>query len=226
MENLVIDIYKRSPEELKKNSSGRLRKSGYIPGVVYGLKNEPLNIKVEAKKFKDLIKGKGASGYIFDLRLKDDEKAKKISVLLKDFQKEPISREFSHLDFIRIKMEQEVTITIPIILENEDKAIGVKEEGGVIQHNLKEVEISCLPRDIPENIVVDVANLKIGELMRVSDLVASENIKVLSNPEEVVVSLSYATELKEEEEEVAEEDVTEEEPEVIKKEKAEKEEKE
>lgn len=225
MENLVIDIYKRSPEELKKNSSGRLRKSGYIPGVIYGLKNEPLNIKIEAKKFKDLIKGKGTSGHIFDLHLKDDGKAKKISVLLKDFQKEPISREFSHLDFIRIKMEQEVTITVPILLENEDKAIGVKEEGGVIQHNLREVEISCLPRDIPENIVVDVISLKIGDLMRVSDLVTGEHIKVLSNPEEVIVSLSYATEFREEEE-AAEEGGAGEEPEVIKKEKAEKEEKE
>lgn len=225
MENLVIDVYKRSTEELKKNSSGRLRKSGFIPGVVYGLKNEPLNIKVEAKKFKDLLKGRGASGHIFDLHIKDTGKAKKISVLLKDFQKEPISREFSHLDFIRIKMEQEVTITVPILLENEDKAIGIKEEGGVLQHGLREIEISCLPKDIPEKIVVDVINLKIGDILRVSDLVVDENIKILSNPEEVIVSMSYATELKEEEKEVAE-GITEEEPEVIKKEKAEKEEKE
>lgn len=225
MENLVLDIYKRSPEELKKNSSGRLRKSGYIPGVVYGLKNEPLNIKVESKKFKDLVKGKGTSGHIFDLHLKDDGKSKKISVLLKDFQKEPISREYSHLDFIRIKMEQEVTITVPIILENEDKAIGVKEEGGVIQHSLREIMISCLPKDIPESIVVDVIDLKIGDIVRVSDLVVGENIKVLSIPEDVIVSLSYATEFKEEEE-VAAEGEAEEEPVVIKKEKAEKEEKE
>lgn len=226
MESLVIDVYKRNPEELKKNSAGRLRKSGFIPGVIYGLKTEPLNIKVEAKKFRDLIKGKGTSGHIFNLHLKENEKTKKVSVLLKDFQKEPISREFAHLDFIRIKMEQEVTITIPILLANEDTAIGVKEEGGVVQHVLKEAEISCLPKDIPESIIVDVSGMKIGDVLRISDLVVDEAIKVLSNPEEVVVAMSYASEFKEEE--VTEEEAAagEEEPEVIKKEKAEKEEKE
>jgi large subunit ribosomal protein L25 len=223
MENLVVDVYKRSPEELKKNSSRRLRKSGYIPAVVYGLKSEPLNIKIEAKKFKDLVKGKGISGHIFDLNVKDIEKVKKISALIKDFQKEPISREYSHLDFIRIKMEQEVTITVPILLLNEEKAIGVKEEGGVVQHTLREVEISCLPKDIPEHIIVDVNNLKIGDLIRVSDLEVGGKIKILSNPEEIIVSVSYATEFKEEVEEVVEE-TAKEEPEVIKKERTEKEE--
>jgi len=121
-------------------------------------------------------------------------------------------------------MEQEVTITVPILLINEEKAIGVKEEGGVIQHTLREVEISCLPKDIPEHITVDVINLKIGDLVRVSDLKVGENIKILSNPEEIIVTMSYATELKEEVVEEVVEETTKEEPEVIKKERIEKEE--
>ena len=75
MENLVLDVYKRNPDELKKCFQ-RLRKSGFIPAVIYGLKTEPINIKIETKAFKDSIKGKALSGHIFDLHLKDDGKIK------------------------------------------------------------------------------------------------------------------------------------------------------
>jgi len=218
MENLALNVYKRNPDELKKNASRRLRKSGFIPAVIYGLKIEPINIKLESKAFKDLVKGKALSGHIFDLHLKDDGKVKKVAALLKDLQKEPISREFSHIDFQRIKMEEEVNITVPIMILNEETAIGIKEEGGVLQHGLREIEISCLPKDIPEHIEIDVSNLRMGDVVKVSDIKIGENIKILSVADEMIVSLIRASELKEE---LITPEVAEAEPDVIKKEKVE-----
>jgi large subunit ribosomal protein L25 len=219
MENLLLEIAKRSPEEHKNNASGRLRKTGFIPGVLYGLKSEPLSIKVDLKNFKDLIKGKGISGHIFDLKLDEEGKSKKIAALIKEFQIEPLSREYSHIDFIRIEMKHEVTISIPILVLNEEKAFGIKEEGGVLQHGIREIEISCLPKDIPANISIDVTELKIGEIVKIADISVPENVKVLSDPEETILTIIHASHLVVEEEAVAE--TTEEEPVVIKKEKAE-----
>ncbi|MHB1347168.1 MAG: 50S ribosomal protein L25 [Candidatus Humimicrobiaceae bacterium] len=219
MENLLIEIAKRSAEEHKNNASGRLRKNGFIPGVLYGLKSEPLSIKVDLKDFKDLIKGKGISGHIFDLKLTEEGKSKKIAALIKDFQIEPLSREYSHIDFMRIEMKHEVTISIPILVLNEEKAFGIKEEGGVLQHGIREVEISCLPKDIPANISIDVTELKIGEIVKIADINVPENVKILSDPEETILTIIHASHLKVEEEAVVE--TAEPEPEVIKKEKTE-----
>ena len=218
MESFVLEITERSGEELKKNSSGRLRKQGFIPAVLYGLKSEPLNIKVSKQSFKDLIKGKNLSGHIFDLHLKDGGKTKKIPALVKESQREPLSREFYHIDFMRIKMEQEVTISVPILILNEEKAIGIKEEGGVLQHGIREIEISCLPKDIIENIELDISDLKLNEALKISDLKIPEHIKILNDPEEMILTISYASMLKEEE---AAAEPSEAEPEVIKKEKSE-----
>jgi large subunit ribosomal protein L25 len=221
MENLFIEAVPRKEEELKKNATSRLRKEGYIPSVVYGLGQEPLTIKVGRQSFKDLIKGKGLSGHIFDISVKDgSKKAKKITVLLKDIQREPLTRELTHLDFLRIEMEKEVVIDVPIALINDAIAIGVKDEGGVLAHGLKEISISCLPKDIPEHIELDIADLKLGESIKVSDIKLEDNVKILTDSEEVVASITYSTQLEEEPEE---EEAVEVEPELIGKEKAEEE---
>lgn len=220
MENLVLEFNKRSDNELKKNAARRLRRDGFIPAVMYGLDLEPVSIKVSEKEFKDLLKGRSTANLIFDMVINENGHRKKETVILKDIQRDPISREFLHLDFLRIQMEKEVEASVPIIIINEEESIGVKEEGGVIQHGLRELHISCLPKDIPEKIEYDVTNLKLGESVRVSDIKAPENIKVLSHPEEVIVSIIHPTQLREEKE-VIKEEITEEEPELVGKEKEE-----
>ena len=225
MENLLIEAGLRKKEELKKNAASRLRKSGFIPSVIYGLGQEPLIIKVGSQNFKDLIKGKGLSGHIFDIALKDGTKKSKknITVLLKDVQREPLTREISHLDFLRIEMEKEVEIEVPISLINEEISVGVKEEGGVLAHGLKEITIACLPKDIPEHIELDITDLKLGESLKVSDIELADNIRILTDPEEVIATITYSTQLEEEPEE---EEEIEAEPELIGKEKPEEEQRE
>ncbi len=216
METLELTVDKRGKEELKNNASRRLRRANFIPAVLYGLKKDPVNIKVDAKKFKEILRSEGTLNLIFDISIDNSKKTE--SVILKDMQRDPISRDFLHLDFLRIEMEKEVETSVPIEIINDDIAIGVKEEGGVIQHSLRELHVSCLPRDIPDSIKYDIQELKIGDSVRVGDIEVEDNIKVLNDPNEVVVSVIHPSQLIEEEEEVEE---VEEEPEIIGREKEE-----
>ncbi|MBM3705584.1 MAG: 50S ribosomal protein L25 [Actinobacteria bacterium] len=214
MSNAILTAQKRSSEELKKNASRRLRSAGFIPGVVYGLEQEPLEIKIAKKDFKDTIKGRSLANLILDLRLRIDDRDRKETTLIKEIQKDPISTDYLHIDFIRIQMKKEVEAAVPVHILNEEESAGVKVEGGVLQHGLREIHVMCLPADIPEKIEFDIKELHMGENIRVSDLVLGENIKILNNPDEVIVSIIHPTHLVVEVPEEAEEAEAEE-PELI-----------
>ncbi|NQT67759.1 MAG: 50S ribosomal protein L25 [Actinobacteria bacterium] len=225
MENIALAVEKRNDSEIKSNASRRLRNKNYIPAVVYGLKEEPVSVKIRGKEFKGLLKGRSIYSLIFDMHVDGAKKNKKETVLIKEFQRDPITREFLNVDFLRIQMEKEIETTVPIHIINEEVAVGIKESGGVLQHGLRELHIYCFPADIPEYIEYDIKDLDIGVTVRVSDINISDKIKILNDPEEVVVSIIHPTQLKEEEvavEEGAEEGIVE--PEVIGKEKVEPEE--
>lgn len=219
MANEKMDVLSRTKDDISKNAARRLRREGFIPAVVYGLDEDPINVKFDIKDFKSILRGKGLSNLILDLYLKDDKKSKKETVIVKEVQRDPISREFVHLDFFRIEMKKEVETTVSIQILNEELAPGIKEEGGVLQYENREIHISCLPMDIPEFIEYDVKELNMGDAVRVSDLEVDEKIRILNDPEDLVVSIIPPTHLIEEEEEAEEEELVEgEEPEVIGKE--------
>ncbi|MEA2016120.1 MAG: 50S ribosomal protein L25 [Actinomycetota bacterium] len=211
MENIVIEVEKRNEKEIKNKVSKKLKAKNYIPAVVYGLKKDPVSIKVKEKEFKDIVKGKSIYSAIFNLKMDSSKKSSKETVLIKEFQRDAITREFLHIDFLRIKMKKEIETAVPIHILNEEIAVGIKEKGGVLQHGLRELHISCLPVDIPDYIGYDITELDMGSAVRVSDINVSDKIKILNDPEEIVVSVIHPTQLKEEEEEVEEEELGEEE---------------
>lgn len=223
MKNVALKVEKRKNEEIRKNAASKLGRTGYIPAVMYGLAKKPESIKVERKRLVKLLKGHNISSVIFDLHL--DEKSKdKDAVIIKEYQRDPITSELIHLDFLRIQMKKEIETTVPISILNDDIAIGVKDSGGVLQHGLRELNISCLPADIPEHIDYDIKDLGMNEIVRVENIEVDEKIRILNDPSEVIVSIIPPTELKEEEivtEEEGEEEA--EEPEVVGKEKPEEE---
>ncbi len=214
MESLRLTVDKREKEELGNNAARRLRRGNYIPAVLYGLAREPVSLKVDAKGFSGIIKGKGTANLIFDLSV--GKSKKKEAVILKDMQRDPITRDFVHLDFLRIEMKKEVETQVPLQILNEEIAIGIKEEGGVLQHSLRELHVACLPGDIPQSIDFDISELKIGDAVRVEDLEVDEKIKVLNDPQEVIISIIHPSQLIEEEEEEEEAEALE--PELIGKE--------
>ena len=147
-----------------KNEARRLRKSGSIPAVVYGASKAPKAVSVDPKQIFRILKSDSGHNTIFDLDL-DGEQTKAMIV---DWQTEPIKGSLLHIDLKRIAMDQKLTVTVPILLKGD--AYGVKTEGGILEQVLREVEIECLPADIPAHIDVDVTNLHFGHVLRVKEL--------------------------------------------------------
>ncbi|MBU4293426.1 MAG: 50S ribosomal protein L25 [Actinobacteria bacterium] len=218
MSNVSLKVESRSKEELKNNASRRLRAGGFIPATIYGQAEEPQSIKIDSRQLKEILKGKSSASLIIEMTMSIGGKNKKEITIIKETQKNPFTHEFTHIDFYRIQMEKEVETTVPVVILNEEESIGVKEEGGVVQHGLRELHIACLPMQIPERITYDILDLKMGRIIKVSDLIIGSDVRVLNHPEEIIVSIIHPTHLVVEEVAVEEEEAAAE-PEVISKEK-------
>jgi large subunit ribosomal protein L25 len=165
-----------------KNEARRLRKGGSVPAIVYGAGMAPVAVAVDPKQVLRILKSDSGHNTIFDLEL-DGERAKAMIV---DWQTEPIKGALLHLDLKRIAMDKKLVVTVPIVLKGE--AYGVKTEGGILEQVLREVEIECLPTDIPPHIDVDISHLKFGEVLRVKDLPHGEGKLDLLTAEDQTVA--------------------------------------
>ncbi len=199
-------------DEVGKEAVKKLRAQGLIPAVVYkDAKSQ--NIKIDQKQLREAVHTKAGENVIIDLQLEGDKaKGKKGGrpTIIKEIQYHPLKGDIFHVDLNEISLTEEITVKVPIEVKGE--AVGVKD-GGVLEHVLWEIEIECLPTQIPENIPVRVDDLKIGDGVLVKDLEISAGIKVLSDPESSVVHVATPHVEKEEEPLVEGEEAKE--PEVI-----------
>ena len=212
MEEIILEASTR--EETGKSKLKPLRKEGFIPAVVYGEGKKTTSIKVGRRSVLRLIHEHHIENAIINLKICGDEKKlKDATVIIKELQRDPVKDEIIHIDFNQISLTKEIKVKIPIGTKGEP--VGVKVDGGSLEHILWELEIECLPTQIPEKIEVEVSELKIGDTIHVKDLAVPKEVKVLQDPEQVV--LSVAAPVKEEEiAPAAEEEGAPEEPEVIK----------
>lgn len=187
MENIVIEAKQR--EEVGKGLK-RVRKTGLIPAVVYGKKMKPVAISVDRKNFVKTILG-SVSGMNAIIDLKLEGKAKALSVLTHEVQRNNLTDEILHIDFRQIAMDETLKTKVPVELTG--VPIGVKESGGVLVHGLREVEVECLPGNIPDKFVVDVAPLGINDSFRVSDLAKIAKVKVLAHATDMIATCSPPT---------------------------------
>ena len=213
MKTIELHVEKRST--IGKNEARRDRAKGRIPAVVYGAKKPTVPISVDRKALTDAFRGGGGENAIFLLKLAGTEQAR--HVMIKQLQQDPVSRKPLHIDFVRIEMTSKIRVKVSV--EIVGVAVGVKTEGGILDIVTREVEVECLPGNIPKHMPVDVTALAIGDALRISQLVAPEGVTVVDDPEKVVVHVTHPT--AEKEPEVAAEAATEiTEPEVLKKGKA------
>lgn len=191
-----------------------------IPGVVYGHNFGPIPVQVELEELKRLLHHESIESMLIRMKLNGREE----TVMIREIQRHPVTYDILHVDFHRISLTEEVTTRVPVELVGE--SIGVKE-GGILEFPLREIEIRCLPTEIPEHITIDISQMKIGDSLRVGDLELKEGITVLDDPETVIVLIA-APVVREEIEEAEEvpEEAEEAEPELVgeKKEKGEEEE--
>jgi large subunit ribosomal protein L25 len=210
MEEIFLDVEAR--EEVGRANVKRLRDKGFIPAVVYAEGKESLPLKIPTSQLVKLIHQHRIENAIINLKVKDDKKQKARACLIKEIQYDPVNGDIKHLDFNEISLTKAIKVNVPVTAKGEPA--GVKQEGGSLEHILWEIEIECLPTDIPKDIEVDVSNLKIGEAIHIKDITFPSTIKVLTDPGAVV--LSVAAPMKEEVPvEVVEGEETQE-PEVIK----------
>ncbi len=205
MDQKTLTGYER--KELKKGPSRRLRREGKIPAIIYGHKT-PKTIAVDQKEFRQKFKNSSASTILTLMVGK-----KKYEVLVKGLQEDLLRDSITHIDFFELERGKVLRTKVPVHVEGAAKGV---REGGLLEQRIHELEIECLPKDIPEFIAVNIDDLVIGEAIHVGDLDISPKVKVLNIPEQTVISITNIKEevLEEpaEEEELLEEEETEEAP--------------
>jgi large subunit ribosomal protein L25 len=179
MPEFVVPAESRS--ETGKNANRRLRTRGMIPGVLYGTGKEAVQVAVSPREIGAILKSASGENTLFDLDLGGDRR----KVILKEFQREPLRGKLLHADFYEVALDKELQVTVHVELTG--TPVGVKVQGGIVDFVTRELEVECLPADIPEKILLDISGLELNKHLRVSDLSLGDKVKVLADPDVVIV---------------------------------------
>ena len=174
---MAIEINAETRTDLGKGASRRLRHEEKLPAILYGAGKDPVNLTLDQKDVRPHIDDEHFYSSILSLKI-DGKKGEK--VILRDMQHHPYKVDVMHLDFQRVDAKSKMHIHVPLHFINEDIAPGVKQQGGLISHLAIEVEVECLPKDIPEFIEVDLAEMNSGEIMHLSDLKLPKGVALMA----------------------------------------------
>jgi large subunit ribosomal protein L25 len=174
-----------APREMKgKKAAKQMRRDGRIPGVLYGHDFDSMLISIERREFKTLVRHDELHG-LLNLKV-EGVKDGKYTVVVKEVQRHPTKDDFLHIDFQRIRSDEELVSDVTLHFVGEP--VGIKA-GGILQHYLYAVTVQCLPNDLPESIEVDITNLELKENLRIHDLVTLEGVRYQNNPDEIVAAV-------------------------------------
>ena len=182
MESLELKAVSR--EGTGKSVTRKLRAHGVLPAVLYGAGGEAKSLTISAAEFDLLYRARQGSNFILNLSV---DEAKPILSIVRERQRHPVTGRIIHVDLQRISMDKPIHVEIPILITGESR--GVKDFGGILEHLLRSVEISCLPADIPDSIVVDITEMKLNETLHVADLQVPK-VEFLAEPARAVVSIA------------------------------------
>jgi large subunit ribosomal protein L25 len=184
----VVEAQAREDSSRGKNEARRLRAKGRVPAVVYGAKKPSLAVSVDPKQISRILQSESGHNTIFELQLNGD----KARVMIVDWQYDPLKGKLLHLDLKRIAMDERIKVQVPIHLKGE--AAGVKQQGGILDQVLREVEIECLPGDIPSHIDADISHLVFGTVLRVADLPHTGSLKFITDANQTVAHITSVKE--------------------------------
>ncbi len=195
MEQIKLKVSVR--EERGKQAAKKLRQKGFVPGVVYHRGEDSVAIVLPDKEISKIVRDAGGENILINLTIDKDKKSKGRSVIIKEIQHDPVKRNILHVDFNEISLTEKIIVEVEVVAMGEP--VGVKQEGGVLDHPLRELKVQCLPTDIPKNIEVDVTGFKLNDSFHVRDLVLSDKLKVLNDPELLLFQVKLPVEEKVEE---------------------------
>ena len=214
MEEIKLDAQVRN--RIGSRKIRLVRSQNFVPAVVYGGKQQPTTIQVDRKAYERIMRLHRGESVLFHLNvLEGEKKLKDYSAIVKEEQLDPVRDRVLHIDFYRISLTEEIEVKVKIVARGE--AVGVKQDGGSLEHGLWELDVICLPTKIPSKIEVEVSNLKIGDAIHVKELKLPEGVRTKHDPDSIVIAV--AAPMKEEVATATEETITE--PEVTKEKKKE-----
>ena len=186
----ILEAVKRTGKG--KNEARRLRAGGQVPAVVYGAQKAgdqvaPLPVAVSPKEMMRILRSASGVNTLISLTVPGEKTYK---VLVKEYQLDPVTQHLLHADFYRVNLERKITVSVPLVLHGEAK--GVKQQDGVLEFLHKEVEVECLPTEIPEHIDIDVSNLELGQAIYMRDLVANVTWTPVSDADLMLVHVVTA----------------------------------
>ena len=156
------------------SSSRRLRRSGFVPGIIYGAGQETISLTIDHNQLLRKLNVDNFLSSIISIQIND----KKEDVLIKDIQVHPSKQQVMHLDFLRIKSDEVIRVKVPVIFLNEESAIGVKLEGGTVTPLMNEIEVSCLPKNLPENLEIDIIDMKVDDMFYLEDIELPDGVEI------------------------------------------------
>ena len=168
-----------------KGAARQIRREGQIPAVLYG-EGKSILLSVHPKALVKILQSESGENALINMKIKGSAPKTETTVILRDFQKDPITEQILHADFFEVSMNKPIRVKVTITTHGEPPGI---KEGGVLQHNLRDLEIECLPAMIPDHVEVDVSSLGIGEIIHVRDVQLDQNIKILQDSDAAVISV-------------------------------------
>ena len=162
--------------------SRRLRREDQIPAVVYGQGMTPISIHVDRRDLRQAVSGSAGMNTVLDLRVDGTS----YPAIIKEIQRHPVRRTISHIDFLQVNLNEEITVSVPVRLEGEAKA--VLSAGGIVDPAVDTLDVVTTPNSIPDEILIDVSGMDVGDVIRVADITLPAGVSTLANPEMALVS--------------------------------------
>ena len=202
MKSVPLKAYPRT--QSRRNGARNLRAAGRVPAVIYGRQAKPQNLEISAKEFGDLIHHSVSENLLVDLSVENDARAKRLA-LVQEIQHHPLEGDVLHVDFHEVTENEKVVVLVP--LETVGEAAGVKNSGGVLEHVVFKLKVRALPRDLPEQMIVDVSLLELGKSIHLGDIKAPAGVEILGDKHIAVISVALPRTEEEEAAAVAEGEV-------------------
>lgn len=180
IQNIVVEVVERG--DRGKNAARRTRRQGSVPGIVYGMEVAPFSVSVPRKRVEEILKLESGRNTIFTLALQGQDKTR--AAMIKALQRDPVTENIIHVDFVRVDLQKKVRVHVQIRVSGTPD--GVKNQGGVLEIVVRQLNVECLPSDIPEHIDVDVSALALNDAVTVADLAAGERYAILDDPEQTI----------------------------------------
>ncbi|MGA3265305.1 MAG: 50S ribosomal protein L25 [Verrucomicrobiota bacterium] len=185
MKSVPLKAYPRTHS--RRGGVKKLRATGRVPAVIYGRQAKPQNLEVNAREFEDLIHRSVAENLLVDLSVESDARARRLA-LVQEIQHHPLDGKVLHVDFHEVAKDEKVTIMVPV--ETVGEAAGVKTGGGVLEHVLFKLKMRALPKDLPEQIVVDVSHLELGKAVHLGEIKAPPGVEIIGDKNVPVVAVA------------------------------------